>query len=262
MEHVMSTDGTPIAYRRTGVGPPLVLVHGGAASDHTRWNPLVACIQDRFTVYAMDRRGRGESGDAIEYALHREIDDVVALAATIEGSVCLYGVSLGAVLALEAAPRIPHLHRLALYEPLVSDGTDLNPPGFIDRIEKLVDAGDAEEAIIAYLHEGGGVPRNDIEALRETPGWPLRVRAAHTLAREERAISDYRLEPGRFRDLTVPVLLLLGSESPQMFRTTTDHLHAVLPDSQVHTLDGQGHLADVMAPRQVADTLSAFLLEE
>jgi pimeloyl-ACP methyl ester carboxylesterase len=35
MERVISADGTPIAYRRSGEGPPLVLVHGGTA-DHTR----------------------------------------------------------------------------------------------------------------------------------------------------------------------------------------------------------------------------------
>ena len=34
-ETVTSRDGTPIAYRRSGHGPPLVLVHGTSA-DHSR----------------------------------------------------------------------------------------------------------------------------------------------------------------------------------------------------------------------------------
>jgi pimeloyl-ACP methyl ester carboxylesterase len=63
MEKIISPDGTSIAYCRTGVGPPLVLVHGTTAS-HTRWDPILATLEAQFTVYAVDRRGRGESGDS------------------------------------------------------------------------------------------------------------------------------------------------------------------------------------------------------
>lgn len=70
METVTSADGTQIAYERTGSGPPLVFVHGTTA-DHTRWDPIRPAFEEHFTVYAIDRRGRGESGDAAEYALDR-----------------------------------------------------------------------------------------------------------------------------------------------------------------------------------------------
>lgn len=68
MEKVHSRDGTPIAYRRSGTGPPLLLVHGTMA-DHTRWTPVLPPLERHFTVYALDRRGRGGSGDAEPYAL-------------------------------------------------------------------------------------------------------------------------------------------------------------------------------------------------
>ena len=60
-ERLVSSDGTPIAVWRSGEGPPLVLVHG-AAADHTRWRPVLPALEERFTVLAMDRRGRGGSG--------------------------------------------------------------------------------------------------------------------------------------------------------------------------------------------------------
>ena len=66
-ESVTSRDGTPIAYWRSGDGPPLVLVHGTAA-DHSRWAPVLPAFEQRFTVCAIDRRGRGGSGDADDYA--------------------------------------------------------------------------------------------------------------------------------------------------------------------------------------------------
>ena len=62
-ETVTSKDGTPIACWRSGEGPPLVLVHGTAA-DHGRWRPVLPAFEERFTVFAVDRRGRGGSGDS------------------------------------------------------------------------------------------------------------------------------------------------------------------------------------------------------
>ena len=79
-ETVASADGTPIAVWRSGNGPPLVLVHGTAA-DHSRWAPVLPALAARFTVLAVDRRGRGASGDARDYALEREAEDVAAVIA-------------------------------------------------------------------------------------------------------------------------------------------------------------------------------------
>ena len=75
---VVSRDGTSIAGWRSGEGPPLVLIHG-AAADHSRWAPVLPALEQRFTVFAVDRRGRGRSGDANDYALEREFEDVVAV---------------------------------------------------------------------------------------------------------------------------------------------------------------------------------------
>jgi pimeloyl-ACP methyl ester carboxylesterase len=75
MEKIVSRDGTPIAFWRSGSGPPLVLVHGTTA-DHTRWVRVSPLFEERHTVHAMDRRGRGGSGDAAAYAIEREAEDV------------------------------------------------------------------------------------------------------------------------------------------------------------------------------------------
>ena len=66
MRTVTSKDGTRIAYDKIGEGPAVILVNG-ALAYRAYWGhgPLAAQLADHFTVYTYDRRGRGESGDAV-----------------------------------------------------------------------------------------------------------------------------------------------------------------------------------------------------
>ena len=157
METVTSGDGTPIAYERTGEGPPLVLVHG-IVSTHRGWELVLPELQRRFTAYAMVRRGRGESDDAgAEYSLEREVEDVLALIdSTREGPVSLLGHSHGAILALEAAlRRADRVRRLVLYEghmPL-PEGVRMFPPEAVADIRSRLRAGDEEGALLTFYRD-------------------------------------------------------------------------------------------------------------
>jgi pimeloyl-ACP methyl ester carboxylesterase len=128
MKKITSRDGTPIAVYSAGAGPALLLVHG-SLSDHTRWESVSALLSDIFTVYTLDRRGHGQSGDRAGYSLADESDDITAVARSIPGPVNLIAHSYGAVCALEAAWQIENLHKLVLYEPLFRHGYDFNPLG-------------------------------------------------------------------------------------------------------------------------------------
>jgi pimeloyl-ACP methyl ester carboxylesterase len=106
MSTVTSKDGTIIAYETLGSGPALILVDGALCyRGFGPALPLAEQLKDRFTVYAYDRRGRGDSGDTKPYAIEREIEDLQALIAAAGGSVLLYGISSGGTLALETANR-------------------------------------------------------------------------------------------------------------------------------------------------------------
>jgi pimeloyl-ACP methyl ester carboxylesterase len=78
MQRVTSPDGIQIGYRTTGEGPPLLLVHG-LLGDHARWAALQEYFEPHFTVHAIDRRGRGASGDGAGYDITREVEDVAAV---------------------------------------------------------------------------------------------------------------------------------------------------------------------------------------
>src|SRR4029079_9459845 len=70
-----------------------------------------------FTVYAYDRRGRGQSGDTQPYAPAREVEDIAALIEAAGGSACLLGLSSGGALALEAAASGLRVEKVVAYEP-------------------------------------------------------------------------------------------------------------------------------------------------
>ena len=115
---VSSKDGTTIGYRQLGQGPGIVVLHGSMSSGYYHLE-LAEALSDAFTVYLLDRRGRGlsgayQDGDGIQ----REVEDLEAVL-TRTGAKNVFGVSVGAVIALQAALAVPAISRLALYEPLL-----------------------------------------------------------------------------------------------------------------------------------------------
>lgn len=253
METVRSNDGTLIAYQRRGSGPPLVLVHGTLGVSK-RW-PILPVLAEQFTVYAMDRRGRGDSGDGPAYSLAREAEDIAALAGAIGGAVSVLGHSFGALCALEAALLIPQLSHLILYEPALSGA----PPDAIARLEALLGAGDREAVVLAMFREIVEMPPDEIELMRVSPNFPAMEAAAHTIPREMHAEAQYRFDPARFGRLTVPTLLLLGEVSPSLLKEATKTLRAALPNSRIVVLPGQQHIAHYTAPELFAREVERFL---
>lgn len=259
METVTSADGTSIAYERTWSGPPLVLVHGTTA-DHTRWEPIRPALAEHVTVYAIDRRGRGESGDAVEYELEREFEDVAAVVDSIDEPVILLGHSYGALCALEASLRTDNLRGLILYEPPIPVGDHrLYGGDDLGKMKALLEEGEDEQALVFFLAEIADVPAAEIDALRSAPNWPARVEAAHTAYRETQAPASYVFDPARFERMTTPTLLLSGGESAHWFRDAIDAIDDALPNTRIAVLDGHGHVAMNTAPELFVETVLSFV---
>jgi pimeloyl-ACP methyl ester carboxylesterase len=240
---VAAKDGTPIAYRRGGEGPPLVLVHG-AAADHSRWSPVLPAFEERFTVYAVDRRGRGGSGDANDYAMEREVEDVAAVVDSTGEPVNLLGHSYGALCSLEAALLTRNVRKLVLYEPPIDvTGEGIYPPGIVDRMEAMLNARDRDGVIATTMREIAGASPEVVEYMRSLPVWQARLAAAHTIPRELQASEAYRFDPERFGDLGAPTLLLLGGDSPATFGEAERAVDETLPNSRIVVMPGQGHAA-------------------
>jgi pimeloyl-ACP methyl ester carboxylesterase len=122
--------GTRIAFERSGDGPPLILVEAALHyRDFSSFGGLAPLLAEEFTVYAYDRRGRGESTDTTPYAPEREVEDLAALIDEAGGSAHLYGYSSGPLFAMHAAAHGLSIGRLALLEPpLQDDGSEPRSP--------------------------------------------------------------------------------------------------------------------------------------
>lgn len=261
LSHVASADGTRLAVWQSGSGPPLVAVHGTTA-DHSRWARVAPLLEARFTLYAMDRRGRGGSGDNTPYSIQREADDIAAVVRAAGEAVTLLGHSYGALCCLEAALQLPALHRLIAYEPPLPIGAGIMGQATRKELVQRLGEGDREGALQCFFREVVRVPEPELALLRAHPAWPARVAAAHTLLREADAEESYGLDLRHLEGLKVPTLLMLGGASPDYFAEAVARLRAAIPGSRVHVMPGQQHIAMDTAPEQFIAAVVGFALAE
>jgi pimeloyl-ACP methyl ester carboxylesterase len=257
---VRSADGTLLAVWVDGEGPPLVLVHGSLC-DHTRFDPLVAELRADVTTLAMDRRGFGASGDAADYSIDREFEDVAAVvdavATRMGGPVALWGHSYGAGCAMGGAALTSNVHHLVLYEP----GLGLTyPAGSIEAVDKALAAGDRDTAIRLVFAGILEMTDEDLDAMRASPLWPVRLASAPLLPRECRAEEGWIYQPAEFDAITAPTLMLTGSESPPVMQDLAHRAVAAIPKAEIRTLEGHGHFAFQTDPAMVAATVRKFIL--
>lgn len=260
MEHTKSKDGTVIGFWQSGSGPPLLLVHGTTA-DHSRWSSISPSLEQHFSVYAMDRRGRGASGDTPEYAVVREAEDVAAVIEAIGKPVFTLGHSYGGVCSLEASLLTDKMRQLILYEPPVPTGLPQYPPGLPDRLQELIDNGRWEAALEVFFREVVRMPEHELEAFRQLPAWKVRVQLAPTIPREVAIDRMYSFDASKFTIMQTPTLLLLGGDSPPLFQQAIAMVHAALPISKVVILPGQQHIAMDTNPALFVREVLHFLLE-
>ncbi len=254
METVRSSDGTTIAFERSGDGPFLVYV-GGALNDRHSGEPLAAELAPRFTVVTYDRRGRGNSGDTAPFAADREIDDLAAVIDAVGGSASVYGISSGGALALEAAAQGLPITRLAVFEVPFNLGDEASQErarNYRRDLVALLDAGRRDDALALFM-ASVGMPAEAIAGMRNAPMWPALAALAPTLAYDSAVMRDAEgasIPMDRLSEITVPTLVLDGGASPAWMRETARAVARAVPQGEHHTLEGQTHdvAADALAP--------------
>lgn len=241
---VRSPDGVNIAYEKSGSGPPLVLIHG-TSSERKRWKPVLPALESKFTVYAVDRRGRGGSGDSDDYSLDREIADVATVLESIDSEALnVVAHSYGALVTLEAVRRTSaRVKKLVVYEPPIRFGErklDPDEERYIAGQKERLARGD-REGVLETFYRRRSIQPEVIEKFRAQPNWPDRLATAHTLTRENEAVRDYHFDHAAFRSFKVPTLLILGGDSVPLHHIAAKELKQTLPNNELLVLEGQQH---------------------
>jgi alpha-beta hydrolase superfamily lysophospholipase len=255
MNTVTSSDGTTIAFDRSGEGPAVILLCGGS-TDRSANAPLAALLARHFTVFNYDRRSRGDSGDTAPYAVEREVEDLEALINEAGGSAFVYGTSSGAALVLEAAASGLPIAKLALWEPpFILDEGRRPPADTATTFTELVSEGRRGDAVEYFMSKVVGLPPEFVAYARTQPFWASQEALAHTLAYDATIMGDYSLPIGRAAAVTAPTLVIDGGASFPFIGESAAALEAALPDGRRRTLEGQTH--DV-APETLAPVLEEF----
>jgi pimeloyl-ACP methyl ester carboxylesterase len=263
--YVTSADGTRIAFDLFGDGSPVIVV-GGILCDRQRTRQLAERLSDEgLSAINLDRRGRGESGNTLPYAVAREIEDLVALIDEVGGAAAVYGHSSGAGLALNAAASGLPITRLVLHEPPYGPDDEESTRGareLAETLRTLITANRRAEAIATFL-SGAGLPPEMVE---EASNDPNTLALAPTMLHDYAVMGDFdggTIPRDVVQRVRIPTLVLAGGASPDFFRDTAEGIAGLLPNGRHVVLEGQDHgapaevvaplVAEFIAPRSLAE---------
>ena len=258
-----TTDGPCLAYRFSGFGPPVVLIHG-SGTDNRRWNPVIPLLERAYSVYSVDRRGYGCSEDSTQYQIESDFQDIATLIRHIgKGPVDLVGHSYGALCALGLAQDKTLVRRVVAYEPPIAavDGAYFKQT-LIGTMRSAVDSGDPDAALAAFLSDVFAMDDTAIHAARKLKSWETLISGVSRTLRELENVHRLGKAPGVFRHSQVPILLLVGEESPPQYHATARALQETIPGTQVQLLPGQGHGAIDHASELFCTAVVRFLAED
>lgn len=276
MQTVTSKDGTIIAFDQKGQGPTLILIMGalGFRSHVMLWE-LVDLLAPHFTVINYDRRGRGDSTDTQPYAVQREIEDIEALIDQAGGTAYLYGLSSGAVLALEAANKLPtKVTKVVMYEPpfIVDDSRPPAPSDYVEQLNAATATGKPGDAVEIFMTKALLIPKEFVDQMRSAPmgqafpegvkppEWAEMEAVEHTLAYDGMIMGEMMsgkpLPRGKWASANAEILVVTGGNSEPFFHTGAKAAVAELPNTTHRILEGQDH---AVAPSAIAPLLIEFM---
>lgn len=256
-----SPDGTTLAYDAWGSGPVVVLV-GGALSTRQAGHGIAQRLADRgFTGVAYDRRGRGDSGDTAPYAVEREIEDVLAVAAAAGHTPpLLHGMSSGAALVLNVLASGADVAAASIMEPpyRLPDGPPL-PPDYTGTLERLTAAGRHDEALTFFMTQAVGQPIEQVEQMKGMPMWAGMAALAPTLAYDGLCLGgdDQGLPESLLSRIDTPVLALASTGSPDWLCEPARQIADLLGSPFTRMAGDFHHVADDV----LVDTIAPFFAE-
>ena len=243
----LHVEGRRVRCWRDGVGPPLVLLHGGMADAAFHWSRIWDRLAGRFDVIAPDLPGFGESQGLPRSTIPDLIvwlDRLIAVAD--RGAVGLVGNAFGADLARGYAASHP-LNCQALV--LINGGA---LPSLADRARAALPLGDGPANAGAASRARSMVADHALLTSDFVAACQGSVAINAIMRQATRG-------PAPRRAPTTHTLVLWGEEDQVAPPAVGLRLAAQLPNAAFRLIPGVGRLPPVEAPDETADALFAFL---
>jgi len=264
-----SNDGTLIGFRQTGSGAGLIVCHG-AGRISQNYEKLAGALADKFTVYIPDRRGRGLSGEeGGRYDINKAVEDLIAVIKAT-GADFIFGHSTGGLIALETMITHP-VKKLAVYEPPVSIDHSF-PLSWLPDFENALREGRKKEAMAISLK---GL--NAVKGMEKLPLWIVKLFVSlltllerkkekgtrmldliATLTADVSMVLAHDSSFEGFKDISIPVSLSEGTESPEYFHTGLSALSDMLRYAHIKTFSGFDHYSPEEKVKELSDYLKDF----
>ncbi|MGL4257536.1 MAG: alpha/beta fold hydrolase [Microbacterium sp.] len=232
METTTSADGTTIAFERIGAGPVVVIV-GGAFSAAADGRAIGEALADAgFTAVTVDRRARGSSGDRRGSTPDDEVNDLGAVVEAVGGEAIALGHSSGAILALYAASKGVPFRALFLSEPPFRFGVDEPDPQLAERLQRLVDEGRRDEAVVTFQLEAVELPPEMVEQIRQSEQFAALLPLAQSTVYDATLTAAVSTPTDEMRAVS-PVTILRGEQTFPILVTAADRLAGAMPEAEV-----------------------------
>lgn len=235
---------------------PAVVVIPGVMADAAAWAPVATALSAWPTVAVVNRRGRQASAPlTAEYSVDLEVEDAVTVLGHFSNVRTLFGWSFGALIALHAADDVSVPHLIG-YEPIMAPFGSSALPG----LRQADAAGDQDASVEVALRDVTGMPLEVIEGLRaQAPVWDELRRLSTPIYAETQAINDNPRSAARAsRAARVDLIVGARNQGQAPYGTTFADVARNIPEAAIHLLPGQGHLAHLEAPTQLAALVDAI----
>jgi pimeloyl-ACP methyl ester carboxylesterase len=254
-------NGLSVAYRRTGTGPALVLLHG-FSQDSRVWRPQLESLSDQFTVIAWDAPGAGQSQDPPDtFGLGDWADCLAGLldAAGVRRAHTL-GLSWGGILAQEFYRQHPErVLSLLLVDTYAGWKGSLPQPVLSERLAACLRD--------ASLPPGEFVQRYLPGMFGDSPAQDTRDELAGIMADFHPA--GFRLmartsAQADTRDILAgvraPTLLIWGDSDKRSPINVSHQIREAIPGARLAVIPGAGHVSNLEKPTQFNTIIRDFCL--
>ena len=269
IHRTVSDDGTEIAGRVHGNGPPLVFFHGGMTDGDHAWSGLLPSLTEHFTCYLPSMRGTGLSEDHEDQRPERHMEDLAAFIDSLGEPVGLLAHSTGGFYGFGAVQQGANVSSMATYEPAVfefwEEGEDAER--FHDAVISMNEAAvegrftDGARDLLSVFANDDEISIMEDEGHFEHAGQYVPKLLQIFEQSTETAVPNPN-DPSELVKVTIPVLLVYGSESTTAHIDSVHYLVEQLPNAMVREISGSGHMAPELGDEAVADAFVEFFIDQ